>query len=101
MPDMHDIASQLTAVEEKLHFLHQTITACRGAPLNCEALAGLAHIVADLVHSVQEVRRDVDGVRGRDTLLAPGCNPECGPLLAAEVGDMDDDAQEQRRHGAG
>ena len=98
MPAMHDITVQLAAVEEKLHFLHQTITACRGAPLNPEALAGLAHIVSDLVRSMQEVRRDVDGIRGREDSHCPG-GRNLPDDSAGDAAD-DDDIQEQRRHGA-
>ncbi|GAB7082154.1 hypothetical protein [Megalodesulfovibrio paquesii] len=100
MPGIFDIATQLTAVEEKLHFLHQTITACKGAPLDCAALAGLAHIVSDLVGSVQEVRRDVDALRGREELHPP-ILPAATHLCAEDAADLDPgDAQEQRRHGA-
>ncbi|AGW14897.1 hypothetical protein [Megalodesulfovibrio gigas] len=98
MPGMHDITAQLAAVEEKLHFLHQSITACRGAPLTPEALAGLAHIVSDLVRSVQETRRDVDGIRGREDIHCPGGTGL--PDAPAEDAADDDDIQEQRRHGA-
>lgn len=108
MPGMHHIAVRLTAVEEKLHFLHQTITACRGAPLNREALAGLAHIVSDLVSSVQEVRRDVDSIKGREELHPPlvvcDASRELDETPSPELSDLEDDtlddAQEHRRHGA-
>lgn len=96
MPGYHDLASQLMAVEEKLHFLHQTITACRGTSLAGESLAGLAHIVSDLTQAMREIRRDMDALRVR----MDGA-PEPAQTCATTDQDdaWDDEAGERRRHG--
>ncbi len=100
MHGMQPIAAQLTTVEEKLHFLRQSITACTRDCLQPEALAGLAHIVSDLVHSVQEVRRDVDALKSRVESVHAPC-PDTAQAPASGAGEEwdEEDAREAPYHG--
>lgn len=99
MPGMHGIATQLTMVEEKLHFLRQSITACKSDCFQPEALAGLAHIVSDLVMSVQEVRRDIDAVKSRVENPQPPCPASEEPSVPEAEEPDEEDLREQRYHG--